>query len=400
MNHAYLYHLNAALQQACADTLRRPLPLIVANDGAMVTLDDGRRVVNLCGSDYLGLSADPRLPAAAVQAITCCGYGSASSRIAAGTYTLHEQLENALADWLQTEAAMLFPSGADACLNGFECLFGAEDAIIVDEFIHPFVSHGIRLSQAKTYRYSHNNQHGLEAQLQAATTDGARFKLIVTDGVFPMSGELAALPGIVELAQRYGALLMLNDVHGVGLLGERGEGSAGHFAVSEQVDLYAGSLGESLGGATGGYLAGKQAIIELLRQTAPHYRLATTLSPMVCAATAQAVTIIRGDEGRALRQRVLQHAWQLRRDLEIAGFRVVPGLHPIIPILIGDVKLAEEMAGQLLSEGVLVGCFGWPQVPHGRARLRIQLSARHDETHLEQTLEALVKTGQRLGIIV
>ena len=399
MNHAYLYHLDAALQLARDYALRRPSPVIVNSDGALAMLDDGRRVINLCSSDYLGLSADPRLAAAAGQVMAGGGYGSASSRVAAGSHVLLQQLESALADWLQTEGAMVFPSAADACLDVFDCLLGAEDAVITDEFIHPFVMHGIRLSQAHAYHYSHNNLHGLEAQLQAASAAGVRFKLIVTDGVFPMGGELAALPGIVELAQRYGALLMLNDVHGVGLFGERGEGTAGHFGLGDQVDLYAGSLGESLGGATGGYLAGKQAIMALLRQSSAHYRLSTTLSPSVCAATMQALRIIASDEGLALRQRVLQNACQLRRELEIAGFRVMPGLHPLIPLLIGDVRLAEEMAAQLLAEGVLAGCFAWPQVPHGRARLRLQLSARHNATQLEQTAQALVKTGRHLGVI-
>lgn len=399
MNHTYLYHLEAELQQASVNAVPWPEPVISHLEGAIAVLQSGQRAINLCSGDYLGLAGDQRLIDAATQAMAHGGYGSASCRPVSGTRLLHLQLENLLAEWLGADEAMLFPSAADACLNIFDVLLGAEDAIIFDEFVHAFAGQGIRLSHAQRFSYSHNNLHGLEAQLQAATTAGARFKMIVTDGVFPMSGCLATLPGIVELAQRYGALLMVNDVHGTGLLGERGEGAAGHFAVAGQVDIHTGSLGEALGGVTGGYLATTRPIAALLRQCADNYRFATTLPPAMCAASMQAIQIISSENGQVLRQQALQNACHVRRELELAGFRVTPGLHPIVSIMIGDVRQTADMATLLLEEGVLTGCFGWPQVPHGRARLRVQMSALHDAGHIEQTLRAFVKAGRCLALI-
>ncbi|WP_024301589.1 glycine C-acetyltransferase [Pseudogulbenkiania sp. MAI-1] len=399
MNHTYLAHLQATLAQIRADGFEKPERIIASPQGADIALANGHHVLNFCANNYLGLADDARLIAAAKQGLDDYGYGCASVRFICGTQQVHKDLEKAIADFLGTDDTILYSSCFDANGGVFETLLSEEDAVISDELNHASIIDGVRLSKAKRFRYKNNDMADLEAQLKAADAAGARFKLIVTDGVFSMDGIIADLKGICELADRYGAIVMVDDSHAVGFIGEHGAGTPELCGVAERVDIYTGTLGKALGGASGGYVSGRQPIIDLLRQRSRPYLFSNTLAPAIAAASLKVFEILKSSEGAELRARLQRNAELFRHGMSAAGFSLIPGQHPIIPVMLGDAKLAGEMAAALLAEGVYVIGFSYPVVPKGKARIRTQMSAGHTPEQVEAAVAAFVRVGRELGVI-
>ena len=366
---------------------------------AAVALADGRRVLNLCANNYLGLADDPRLVAAAGRALDAFGFGMASVRFICGTQSPHKALEAAIARFLGTEDAILYSSCFDANGGLFETLLGPEDAVISDALNHASIIDGIRLCKARRYRYRNNDMADLEARLEEARAAGARFTMIATDGVFSMDGIIADLEGVVALAARFGALVMVDDSHAVGFVGEGGRGSAAHRGVQKKIDLFTGTFGKALGGASGGYVAGRRPAIELLRQRSRPYLFSNALMPAIAAASLACLELLAGAEGAALRARLAANAKHFRQGLAAQGFSLVPGEHPIIPVMLGEARLANDMAAALLEEGVYVIGFSYPVVPKGEARIRTQMSAAHSAEDVERAVAAFAKVGRRLGAI-
>jgi glycine C-acetyltransferase len=356
-------------------------------------------VINFCANNYLGLADDPRLIAAAKQGLDEFGFGMASVRFICGTQTSHRALESALAGFLGTEDSILYSSCFDANGGLFETLLGEEDAVISDELNHASIIDGVRLCKARRFRYRNNDMTDLEAQLQAADAAGARFKLIATDGVFSMDGIIANLQGICALADRYDARVMVDDSHAVGFVGAMGRGTPEHCGVSERVDIVTGTLGKALGGASGGYVAGRRAVVDLLRQRSRPYLFSNSLAPSIVAASLAVLQLLRSAEGATLRQRVQAHAQRFRSGMSRAGFTLVPGEHAIVPVMLGDAQLATRMADALLQEGIYVIGFSFPVVPRGRARIRTQMSAAHTVAQIDQAVAAFTKVGKTLGAI-
>jgi len=355
------------------------------------------RVLNFCANNYLGLATHPALVKAAQQTLEKSGFGMASVRFICGTHELHKQLETAIAQFYQKDDAILYTSCFDANSGFFEAFLNEEDTILSDELNHASIIDGIRLCKAKRRRYRHSDMADLEAGLKEAQT--SRFRVIVTDGVFSMDGELARLPDICELADKYDALVMVDDSHATGVLGDRGRGSGEALGVHERIDVFTSTLGKALGGAVGGFTVGRKEIIEWLRQRSRPYLFSNAVPPAVCAATLAALQIVASEEGARLRQRLREHAEWLRQALAQAGFRLKPGQHPIIPVMIGDAALAVRMADELLRQGIYVIGFSYPVVPQGQARIRIQVSAIHEREHLQRVAEAFHAVGQRLGLV-
>nr|WP_294864288.1 glycine C-acetyltransferase [uncultured Pseudogulbenkiania sp.] len=399
MNHTYLAHLQATLAQIRADGFEKPERIIASPQGADIALANGHHVLNFCANNYLGLADDARLIAAAKQGLDDYGYGCASVRFICGTQQVHKDLEKAIADFLGTDDTILYSSCFDANGGVFETLLSEEDAVISDELNHASIIDGIRLCKAKRFRYKNNDMADLEAQLQAADAAGARFKLVVTDGVFSMDGIIADLKGICELADRYGAIVMVDDSHAVGFIGEHGAGTPDLCGVADRIDIYTGTLGKALGGASGGYVSGRQPIVDLLRQRSRPYLFSNTLAPAIAAASLKVFEILKSSEGAELRARLKRNAELFRHGMSAAGFSLIPGQHPIIPVMLGDAKLAGEMAAALLAEGVYVIGFSYPVVPKGKARIRTQMSAGHTPEQVEQTVAAFIKVGRELGVI-
>ncbi|BAK75677.1 2-amino-3-ketobutyrate coenzyme A ligase [Pseudogulbenkiania sp. NH8B] len=399
MNHTYLAHLQATLAQIRADGFEKPERIIASPQGADIALANGHHVLNFCANNYLGLADDARLIAAAKQGLDDYGYGCASVRFICGTQQVHKDLEKAIADFLGTDDTILYSSCFDANGGVFETLLSEEDAVISDELNHASIIDGIRLCKAKRFRYKNNDMADLEAQLQAADAAGARFKLVVTDGVFSMDGIIADLKGICELADRYGAIVMVDDSHAVGFIGEHGAGTPDLCGVADRIDIYTGTLGKALGGASGGYVSGRQPIVDLLRQRSRPYLFSNTLAPAIAAASLKVFEILKSSEGAELRARLKRNAELFRHGMSAAGFTLIPGQHPIIPVMLGDAKLAGEMAAALLAEGVYVIGFSYPVVPKGKARIRTQMSAGHTPEQVEQTVAAFIKVGRELGVI-
>ncbi|EEG09274.1 glycine C-acetyltransferase [Pseudogulbenkiania ferrooxidans] len=398
MNHTYLAHLQATLAQIRADGFEKPERIIASPQGADIALANGHHVLNFCANNYLGLADDARLIAAAKQGLDDYGYGCASVRFICGTQQVHKDLEKAIADFLGTDDTILYSSCFDANGGVFETLLSEEDAVISDELNHASIIDGIRLCKAKRFRYKNNDMADLEAQLQAADAAGARFKLVVTDGVFSMDGIIADLKGICELADRYGAIVMVDDSHAVGFIGEHGAGTPDLCGVADRIDIYTGTLGKALGGASGGYVSARQPIVGLLRQRSRPYLFSNTLAPAIAAASLKVFEILKS-EGAELRARLKRNAELFRHGMSAAGFTLIPGQHPIIPVMLGDAKLAGEMAAALLAEGVYVIGFSYPVVPKGKARIRTQMSAGHTPEQVEQTVAAFIKVGRELGVI-
>ena len=391
---AFLAHLGGVLAGIDAEGLMKRERLIHGPQGAHVEVA-GRKLLNLCANNYLGLADDPRLVAAAQAAMAEQGYGMASVRFICGTQDLHRALETRIAQFLGQEDSILFAACFDANGGLFEPLLGPEDAVISDSLNHASIIDGIRLCKARRYRYANSDMADLKAQLQAARADGARFILIATDGVFSMDGYLAKLGEIRALADRYGAMVMVDDCHATGFMGPQGRGTPAHAGV--QVDILTGTLGKALGGALGGYIAGPQPVIDLLRQRARPYLFSNALPPAVVAAGLAALDIVEAADD--LRAQLFENAAYWRAGLTDAGFRLLPGEHPIIPVMLGDAKLAQAMAAALYDRGVYVAGFFFPVVPKGQARIRTQMNARLSRDDLDFALDAFRAAGKAVGAI-
>ena len=394
MTNAFLTHLQDELRGIEADGLMKRERLITSPQGAHIDVG-GREVLNLCANNYLGLADHPDLIRAAKQAMDDHGYGMASVRFICGTQDLHAQLEERLASFLGTDDAILFAACFDANAAVFEPLLGPEDAIISDSLNHASIIDGIRLCKAKRFRFANSDMDDLEAQLKAAREGGARHVMIATDGVFSMDGYLAKLPEIRALADRYDALLMVDDCHATGFMGPKGAGTPAHFAV--RADILTGTLGKALGGAIGGYIAGPQAVVDLLRQRARPYLFSNALPPSVVAAGIEAIRLV--EEGDGLRAQLFENARYWREGLTRLGFDLLPGEHPIIPVMLGEAQLAQDMAARLFDEGVYVSGFFFPVVPKGRARIRTQMNAALSRADLDAALAAFEVAGKATGVI-
>ena len=344
------------------------------------TSGDNQRMLNFCANNYLGLAADPRIIRAAQEAMDQWGYGLSSVRFICGTQKIHQQLELQLAQFLGMDDAILYSSCFDANGGVFETLFGAEDVIISDELNHASIIDGIRLAKSKRYRYRHNDMTDLAAQLQQAQAEHARFIVVVTDGVFSMDGHVANLPAICQLAREYHALVMVDDSHGVGVLGATGRGTPEHHQVMGHVDILTGTFGKALGGASGGYVAAKGKIVALLRQRSRPYLFSNSLAPSVVAASLKALEIVQNSP--ALLQRLRENTAFFRQEMQTSGLEIVPGFHPIVPVMCGEAARAVWMAQELAAAGIYAVAFSYPVVPVGKARVRIQISAAHTREEL------------------
>jgi glycine C-acetyltransferase len=352
-------------------------------------------VINLCANNYLGLANHPDLIAEGQRALTKYGYGMASVRFICGTQTPHKLLEKKISTFLGMEDTILYSSCFDANAGLFETLLGPEDAIISDALNHASIIDGIRLCKAQRYRYANNDMNDLEAQLIAAKD--ARFRLIATDGVFSMDGILANLPAICDLADKYDAMVMVDDSHAVGFMGETGRGTPEHFGVSSRIDILTGTLGKALGGASGGYTAANSAIVEWLRQRSRPYLFSNSLAPVIAETSIGVLELL--ERNSALLQKLKRNSQYFRDGLTQLGFKLIPGEHPIIPVMLGDAALAGLMAEKLLKEGIYVVGFSFPVVPKGLARIRTQMSAAHELHHLDKALTAFERVGRELGVI-
>jgi glycine C-acetyltransferase len=399
MHARYLTHVRETLDRIRADGFHKTERVIRSPQAPRLTLADGREVVNFCANNYLGLADDPRLLQAAKDGLDRYGFGMASVRFICGTQTVHKDLERALAAFLGTDDAILYGSCFDANGGLFETLLTDEDAVISDELNHASIVDGVRLCKARRFRYRNNDMADLEARLQEADAAGARFKLIATDGVFSMDGIVADLPSICDLADRYGALTMVDDSHAVGFVGATGRGTPEARGVAGRVDVLTGTLGKALGGASGGYTAGPRDIIDLLRQRSRPYLFSNTLAPSIAAASLEVLRLLSGDEGATLRRRVADNGARFRREMAGLGYALVPGAHPIIPVMLGEAALATAMADALLAEGIYVIGFSYPVVPKGKARIRTQMSAAHTAAEIDQAVAAFAKVGRTLGAI-
>ncbi|TCK38484.1 2-amino-3-ketobutyrate coenzyme A ligase [Paraburkholderia sp. BL8N3] len=399
MKERYLSHVRATIDEIRAAGFYKTERVIASPQSSNIRLANGKDVLNFCANNYLGLANDRRLIDAAKAGLDEDGFGMASVRFICGTQSVHKTLEQALAGFLQTDDAILYSSCFDANGGLFETLLGEEDAIISDELNHASIIDGVRLSKAKRLRYRNNDLADLEAKLQEADAAGARFKLIATDGVFSMDGIIANVAGICDLADRYGALVMVDDSHAVGFVGPNGRGTPEHCGVLDRVDIITGTLGKALGGASGGYVAAHKEIIELLRQRSRPYLFSNTLAPSIAAASLKVLDLLASDEGAALRKRVHDNGVRFRSAMSALGFTLVPGDHPIIPVMLGDAQLASNMADALLDEGVYVIGFSYPVVPKGRARIRTQMSAAHTPEQVDRAVDAFARVGRKLGVI-
>ncbi|NNF10199.1 MAG: glycine C-acetyltransferase [Acidimicrobiia bacterium] len=368
---------------------------ITSPQDARITLADGRSVLNFCANNYLGLANHPVLVAAATDALGDHGYGMASVRFICGTQAVHTELEADLAGFLGTGDAILYSSCFDANTGLFETLLDEHDAIISDSLNHASIIDGVRLCKASRYRYANNDMDDLEARLQEAA--GARYRLIATDGVFSMDGILADLPGICDLADRYDAMVMVDDSHAVGFVGAAGRGTPEALGVEDRIDIRTGTLGKALGGASGGYTAASSEIIGWLRQRSRPYLFSNSLAPVIAATSRAALELLAASDD--LRSRLRRNSQRFRSAMTAAGFELAGDGHPIIPVMLGDARLAGEMADALLDEGVYVVGFSFPVVPRGQARIRTQMSAAHDDADIDQAVEGFVAVGRRLGVI-
>ena len=396
MNATFEQHLRDELDAIRQAGLYKQERLLTTPQGAHVGITSGREVLNLCANNYLGLAQHPEVNAAARAGLEEWGYGLASVRFICGTQNLHKQLEQRLSEFLGTEDTILYPSCFDANAGLFEPLLGAEDAIISDELNHASIIDGVRLSKARRYRYRNSDMADLEERLKSAERDGARFKLITTDGVFSMDGYIARLDEICDLAERYGALVHFDDCHATGFLGAGGRGTHEYRGCMDRIDITTGTLGKALGGASGGYTSGKREVIELLRQRSRPYLFSNTVAPPVVAGALKAIELAAASS--ELRQRLVENTAFFRAGLERLGFELLPGEHPIVPVMLHDAELAARFAEEMLKESVYVIAFSYPVVPQGRARIRTQMSAALTRDDLELALAAFDRVKQRLEL--
>jgi glycine C-acetyltransferase len=391
----FVEHLGQEISNLRSEGLYKAERTIVSRQGAQVELADGRNVINLCANNYLGLAGDRAISDAAREALDRYGFGMSSVRFICGTHEIHRELERRLAAFLGTEDAILYSSCFDANTGLFETLLDERDAVISDALNHASIIDGIRLCKARRLRYANSDMAELEARLQEAAD--CRFRLIATDGVFSMDGLIANLPAICELAERHDAMVMVDDSHAVGFLGDSGRGTHEHHGVMTRVDLITGTLGKALGGASGGYTAGPAVVVDWLRQRSRPYLFSNTLAPVIAATTLTVLDFV--ERTPELRQRLWSNTRRFHGELSEAGFELPPLQHPIIPVMLGDARLAGRMAERLLSSGVYVIGFSYPVVPRDRARIRTQMSAALTEQQIDRSVTAFVEAGRELGVV-
>ncbi|MCK1529837.1 glycine C-acetyltransferase [Bradyrhizobium sp. 182] len=395
MTDAFVAFLDGQIADLKSAGLYKPERTITSVQSSEIEVANGRKVLNFCSNNYLGLANDSDLRDAAKEAIDRYGFGMASVRFICGTQEEHKVLESRIASFLGMEDAILYSSCFDANGGLFETLLGEEDAVISDALNHASIIDGVRLSKAKRFRYANNDMAALEEELRRA--ESSRFKLIATDGVFSMDGIIANLGGVCDLAEKYGAIVMVDDSHAVGFVGRHGRGSVEYCGVEGRVDILTGTLGKALGGASGGYTAGKRVVIEWLRQRSRPYLFSNTLMPAIAGASLKALEIIQ--RSNALRERLFASAERFRSKMKSAGFTLAGADHPIIPVMLSDATLAQEMAKKMLQHGVYVTAFSFPVVPKGQARIRAQMSAAHSATDIDQAVDVFTAVGKELGVV-
>ncbi|GAA0801009.1 glycine C-acetyltransferase [Clostridium sp. AF19-22AC] len=373
--------------------LKNETPLC-SPQGREISLEDGRKVINMCANNYLGLADDPRIIEAAKQAYDERGYGLSSVRFICGTQDIHLQLEKTISNFLGMEDTILYSSCFDANGGLFETILTADDAVISDELNHASIIDGVRLCKAKRFRYKNNNMEDLEAKLKEADEAGARIKLIATDGVFSMDGIIADLKGVCELAEKYHALVMVDDSHSAGFVGKTGRGTAEYCGVTDKVDIITGTLGKALGGASGGYTSGRKEIIDLLRQRSRPYLFSNTLAPAIVKASMEVFKILEADT--SLRDHLEEVTAYYREKLTEAGFDIIPGVHPIVPIMLYDERKATEMASRMMAKGVYVVAFSYPVVPKGKARIRTQVCASHTKEDIDYIVKSFIEVRDEM----
>ncbi|GAB4375550.1 MAG: glycine C-acetyltransferase [Acidobacteriota bacterium] len=388
-------HLERELGSIRESGLWKDERVIASPQGAEITLADGRKVLNFCANNYLGLSGQPWLAEAARRTLEERGYGLSSVRFICGTQDIHKELERKIAGFVGKEDAILYAACFDANGGVFEALLGEQDAIVTDRLNHASIIDGIRLCKAKRFIFEHGNLDDLEAKLREASS--CRFRMIATDGVFSMDGDVAPLPEICSLAEKYDALVMIDDCHATGFVGPRGRGTHEHHGVMDRVDVITGTFGKALGGASGGFVAGPKEVVAMLRQRSRPYLFSNSLAPAIVGGSI--AVLDRLSQTTELRDRLERNTRWFREQMTSAGFEIRPGWHPIVPIMLYEARLAQQMAADLLDEGIYVIGFSYPVVPQGQARIRVQLSAAHEQEHLQRAVDAFTAVGRRLGVI-
>ena len=389
--------LKAEIEGIKEEGLYKKERIITSPQGAEISIQGGQEVINFCANNYLGLSSHPAVIQAAKDTMDTHGFGMSSVRFICGTQDIHKELEARIADFYGTEDTILYAAAFDANGGVFEPLFSQEDAIISDSLNHASIIDGVRLCKASRYRYENSNMDDLEKQLQQANADGARFKIVVTDGVFSMDGLVAPLDKICDLAEKYDALVMIDEAHATGFIGENGIGTLEEKGVMGRIDIITGTLGKALGGAMGGYTTGKKEIIEMLRQRSRPYLFSNSLAPAIVGASIKVFDLLKNDD--SLRSTLKENTRYFKKGIVDAGFEIIDGDAAIVPVMLYDAKLAQTMADKLLEEGIYVIGFFYPVVPKGKARIRVQLSAAHKREHLDKAIAAFSKVGKELGII-
>ena len=397
MSAAFISHLQSQIEATKEDGLYKKERVITSQQQADIGVAGGEHVINFCANNYLGLANNESLIEAAKNGLDSHGFGVASVRFICGTQDIHKELEASISDFLGTEDTILYPSCFDANGGLFETLLGPEDAIISDALNHASIIDGVRLSKAKRYRYANNDMAALEEQLKQANADGARFKIIATDGVFSMDGVIADLASICDLADKYDAMVMVDDCHATGFLGENGKGSHEYCGVMGRVDIITGTLGKALGGASGGYTSGKKEVVEWLRQRSRPYLFSNSVAPPIVSASLKVFEMMK--DGDELRANLWRNANHFRNRMEEAGFTLAGKDHAIIPVMLGDARLASEMADKLLEKGIYVIGFSYPVVPKGQARIRTEMSAGHSLEHVDKAIDAFIEVGREMGVI-
>ncbi len=397
MSKALLKHLENELSDIQSAGTFKPERIITSPQSADITVSSGDQVLNFCANNYLGLGDNPDLVKAGQKALDDYGYGMASVRFICGTLDIHKQLESRISKFLGTEDTILYSSAFDANAGLFETILTKEDAIISDSLNHASIIDGVRLCKAARYRYKNNDMEDLERCLKESQDQ--RFRLIATDGVFSMDGYLANLPAICDLAEKYDALIMVDDCHATGFTGPNGAGTPDHFGVKDRVDILTGTLGKALGGGSGGYTSGPKAIIDILRQRSRPYLFSNTLLPAITATSITVLDMLESDEGAEMRKTLKENSEYFRAEMTKLGFDLLPGEHPIIPVMLGDAALAGKFADKMLERGVYVVGFSFPVVPKGEARIRTQMSCAHTKEHLDKAIQAFAEVGRELGVL-
>jgi glycine C-acetyltransferase len=390
-------HLQKELEEIKENGLYKTERIITSPQDAEITISTGQKVLNFCANNYLGLSANKEVIQAAKDAMDTHGFGMSSVRFICGTQDIHKELEKKIADFYGTEDTILYAACFDANGGVFEPLLGAEDAIISDSLNHASIIDGVRLCKAARYRYENSNMEDLEKQLIAANENGARFKLIVTDGVFSMDGLVAPLDKICDLADKYDALVMIDECHATGFIGETGRGTLEEKGVMGRVDIITGTLGKALGGAMGGYTTGNKEVIDMLRQRSRPYLFSNSLAPAIVGASIKVFEMLSNNT--SLKDKLAENTAYFKKGMKEAGFDIIDGDSAIVPVMLYDAKLSQQMANKLLEEGIYVIGFFFPVVPQGKARIRVQLSAAHNREHLDKAIRAFIKVGKELNVI-